>query len=90
MLFGMSKQLVYVFPGFYNKETINSNRYNCGKFRSMGFNPGFKRFSLIRREMVDINTEVLSAKVQKFKSPLWFPEQEESPLSFFCCLGHEN
>ena len=25
MLFGMSKQLVYVFPGFYNKETIYSN-----------------------------------------------------------------
>ena len=22
MLFGMSKQLVYAFPGFYNKETI--------------------------------------------------------------------
>ena len=22
MLLGMSKQLVYVFPGFYNKETI--------------------------------------------------------------------
>ena len=25
MLLGMSKQLVYTFPGFYNKETISSN-----------------------------------------------------------------
>ena len=25
MLLGMSKQLVYAFPGFYNKETISSN-----------------------------------------------------------------
>ena len=25
MLLGMSKQLVYAFPGFYNKETICSN-----------------------------------------------------------------
>ena len=25
MLLGMSKQLVYTFPGFYNKETIYSN-----------------------------------------------------------------
>ena len=25
MLLGMSKQLVYAFPGFYNKETIYSN-----------------------------------------------------------------
>ena len=25
MLLGMSKQLVYVFPGFYNKETMFSN-----------------------------------------------------------------
>ena len=27
MLLGMSKQLVYAFPGFYNKETIFSNRF---------------------------------------------------------------
>ena len=27
MLLGMSKQLVYVFPSFYNKETISSNIY---------------------------------------------------------------
>ena len=25
MLLGMSKQLVYAFPGFHNKETISSN-----------------------------------------------------------------
>ena len=25
MLLGMSKQLVYVFPGFYNNETMSSN-----------------------------------------------------------------
>ena len=25
MLLGMSKQLVYAFPGFYNKETLYSN-----------------------------------------------------------------
>ena len=25
LLLGMSKQLVYAFPGFYNKETISSN-----------------------------------------------------------------
>ena len=25
MLIGMSKQLVYAFPGLYNKETISSN-----------------------------------------------------------------
>ena len=28
MLLGMSKQLVYVFSGFYNKETISSNISN--------------------------------------------------------------
>ena len=27
MLLGMSKQLVYAFPGFYNKETICSNNF---------------------------------------------------------------
>ena len=31
MLLGMSKQLVYVFPGFYNKETIYSNRVWIGE-----------------------------------------------------------
>ena len=28
MLIGMSKQLVYAFPGFYNKETIYSNTFS--------------------------------------------------------------
>ena len=27
MLIGMSKHLVYAFPGFYNKETISSNNF---------------------------------------------------------------
>ena len=36
MLLGMSKQLVYAFPGFYNKEKIYSNSFvarNFDKFR---------------------------------------------------------
>ena len=31
MLLGMSKQLVYVFPGFYNKETMFSNNLKTNR-----------------------------------------------------------
>ena len=33
MLLGMSKQLVYAFPGFYNKETIFSNIIKVFNFK---------------------------------------------------------
>ena len=39
MLLGMSKQLVYAFPGFYNKETICSNKGNTHFYRETTIKP---------------------------------------------------
>ena len=75
MLLGMSKQLVYAFQGFYNKETICSNRIlkqdfeekiSIVRFHSGVWSGSQENYSTIKKEILAI-----VFCIQKFQSDVF-------------------
>ena len=73
MLLGMSKQLVYAFPGFYNKETIYSNNlrydYTNMRFEEEPFErllvERLKEFIRKKKDDGDPNGDIVSLELQE-------------------------
>ena len=59
MLLGISKQLVYAFPGFYNKETISSNKshFRIPAYKSVSHKSTIKENILARNVLTRINVK---------------------------------